>query len=120
MEKDIICTVCPTGCTIHVVGDEKSITSIEGFTCPRGKAYGEAEFLAPVRTLTSTALVEGGDSVLVALRSAGPLPKGKIMDCMKEIHALRLTAPVSCGDVLIPNILGTGVDIVATGNVAKL
>lgn len=118
MEKDIICTVCPTGCTIHVVGDEKkNITSTEGYTCPRGKAYAEAEFTAPVRTLTSTVLVEGGDSILVAVRSAKPLPKEKVMDCMKEIHALHVKAPVQCGDVLIPNILGTGVDIVATGNV---
>ena len=117
MEKEIICTVCPTGCTIKVVGDEKSITSIEGYTCPRGKTYGEAEFLAPVRTLTSTALVEGGDSILVAVRSNKPLPKEKIFACMEQIHALRLTAPVACGDVLIPDILGTGVDIVATGSV---
>ncbi|MBR5586584.1 MAG: DUF1667 domain-containing protein [Clostridia bacterium] len=113
MEKDIICTVCPTGCIINVKGDEKSISSIEGFTCPRGKTYAEAEFLAPVRTLTSTVKVEGGS--LVACRSKNPLPKDKVMDVMKEIHALNVKAPVKRGDVLIANVLGTGVDIVATG-----
>lgn len=117
MEKDIICTVCPTGCMIHVTGDKGTIASIEGFTCPRGKAYAEAEFLAPVRTLTSTVKVEGTDSVLVACRSEKPLPKEKVLDCMKEIHVLTVKAPVNRGDVLIADILGTGVNIVATGQV---
>ena len=117
MEKDIICTVCPTGCIIHVTGDDKTISSIEGYTCPRGKAYAEAEFLAPVRTLTSTVKVEGAGSVLVACRSEKSLPKGKVLECMKEIHALTVKAPVNRGDILIPDILGTGVNIVATGQV---
>lgn len=117
MEKNVICTVCPTGCVINVKGDEKSVTSIEGFSCPRGKAYAEAEFLAPVRTLTSTVKVEGGNSILVAVRSKTAMPKDKVLDAMKEIHALVVKAPVHRGDVLIPNVLGTGVDIVATGEV---
>jgi len=115
IEKDIICTICPTGCVIHVVGDEKSIASITGFTCKRGETYGTAEFLSPVRTLTSTVKVEGGAHPLVACRSAAPLPKDKIMDCMAEIRALTVKAPVERGQILIKNILGTGVDIVATG-----
>lgn len=117
MEKKVICTICPTGCIITVNGDEKSISSIEGYTCPRGKAYAEAEFLAPVRTLTSTVKVEGGSSILVAVRSKTPMPKDKVLDAMKEIHALTVKAPVHRGDVLIANVLGTGVDIVATGEV---
>ena len=115
IEKDIICTICPTGCVIHVTGDEKSIASIEGFSCKRGEAYGTSEFLAPVRTLTSTVKVEGAKYPLVACRSNKPMPKDKVLDAMKEIHALTVKVPVNRGDVLIPNILGTGVDIVATG-----
>ena len=40
MEKDIICTICPTGCVMHVVGDKDKVTSITGYTCKRGLAYG--------------------------------------------------------------------------------
>ena len=117
MEKNIICTVCPTGCIIKVVGNEKEITSIEGFTCPRGKTYGTAEFLAPVRTLTSTVKVSGGNNVLVACRSAQPLPKDKVLDCIKVLRDITLQAPVCRGYVIVKNILDTGVDIVATGSV---
>ena len=115
IEKDIICTICPMGCVIRVTGDERSIASIEGFTCKRGEIYAQAEFLSPVRTLTSTVKVEGGAHPLVACRSAAPLPKDKMMDAMKEIRALTVKAPVARGQVLIADILGTGVDIVATG-----
>ena len=116
MEKEIICTICPTGCIIKVVGDKEKVTSITGYTCKRGLAYGESEFLAPVRTLTSTVKVENGSSILVACRSNNPLPKGLIMDCMKEIHKVTVKAPIKRGDVIIPNILNTGVDIIASGD----
>ena len=116
MEKEIICTICPTGCIIKVVGDKEKVTSITGYTCKRGLAYGESEFLAPVRTLTSTVKVENGSSILVAVRSNKPLPKDMVMDCMKEIHKVTVKAPIKRGDVIIPNILNTGVDIIASGD----
>ena len=111
MTKEIICTVCPTGCTIHVEGENGTITKIEGFSCPRGKLYAENEFISPVRILTSTAKVKNAKSPLVAVRSRTPF------DCMDEIRKLDLTAPVKRGDVLIKDVCGTGVDIIATGEV---
>ena len=117
MTKDIICTVCPNGCTIRVEGENGIITSIEGYTCPRGKAYAENEFISPVRILTSTAKVTGAKSPLVAVRSKTPIPKDKLFECMEEIRKLNLSAPVNRGDVLIADICGTGVDIIASGEV---
>lgn len=117
MTKEIICTVCPTGCTIHVEGENGNITKIEGFSCPRGKVYAENEFTAPVRILTSTAKIKNAKTPLVAVRSKTPVPKEKLFDCMVEIRKLELTPPVNRGDVLIKNICDTGVDIIASGEV---
>ena len=39
-----------------------------------------------------------------------------MFDCMKVINEAKVSAPVKIGDVVIKNILGTGVDIVATNN----
>ncbi len=116
MTKEIICTVCPTGCTITVEGEGKNITKIEGFTCPRGKQYAENEFISPVRILTSTAKITGTKSPLIAVRSKTPVPKDKLFCCMDEIRKLELKAPVHRGDILISNVCGTGVDIVASGD----
>ena len=64
--------------------------------------------------LTTTVKVEGGKSYVVPVKSANPIPKGMMMDCMKVINEASVKAPVSIGDVVVENILGTGVDIIAT------
>ncbi|MCQ2485605.1 MAG: DUF1667 domain-containing protein [Clostridia bacterium] len=117
MKKEIICTVCPVGCVITVEGENGSIDSIEGYTCPRGKNYAENEFVSPVRILTSTAKLTGAKSPLVAVRSKTPVPKDKLFDCMAEIRKLTVSAPLKRGDVLIENVCGTGVDIVSSADV---
>jgi len=45
--KKIICIICPQGCEVTVCGDKSSRTveSIKGFGCKRGKTYAENEFL---------------------------------------------------------------------------
>ncbi len=75
VKKEIICIVCPIGCRILAEGTKEEITSIEGFTCGRGKEYGTQEFLHPVRILTSTVKVDGEDR-LVPVRSDRPHSKG--------------------------------------------
>ena len=45
--------------------------------------------------------------------------KGKIYDIMKELDKVTMKAPVAIGDVVIPNVLGLGVDVVACKKVAE-
>ena len=117
MKKEIICTVCPRGCHINVVGEGEQITSIDGYSCKRGLEYATNEFIHPVRILTTTVKIAGNKSELLPVRSNKPLPKEKIFDCMAEIRKMEMSLPVACYDVVISNICGTGVDIVATKNV---
>ena len=113
-EKRITCIICPIGCEITVCGEESRIDSIAGNTCKRGEAYARDEFIHPARILTSTVKVTGADVPLVAVRSSKPIPKELLLDCMEQIRKLEVKAPVKRYDPLIPNILGTGADIVAT------
>lgn len=115
MKKEIICTVCPIGCHIMAEGTKEEITSLEGFTCKRGKEYGTQEFLHPVRILTSTVKVEGEDR-LVPVRSDKPIPKELLMNCMAEIRGTVVKTPINTYDVIIPAICGCDANIVATGN----
>ena len=39
--------------------------------------------------------------------------KGMIFDIMKELDNVELTAPVTVGQVVIENVCGTGVNVVA-------
>ena len=48
------------------------------------------------------------------------VPKGKIFDCVEALRDVCVEAPVQIGDVILENVAGTGVDIVATGNVKQI
>ncbi len=117
MKKEIICTVCPMGCHITVEGEGDNILSIEGYTCKRGQEYAANEFAHPVRILTTTIKTDSKKNPLVPVRSEKPLPKEKIMDCMKAVRECEAHIPVNVYDVLIKDVCGTGINIVATGTI---
>lgn len=114
MKKEIICTVCPRGCHIAVEGEGDTVLSLEGYSCKRGLEYASTEFAHPVRILTTTVKMAGIQNDLLPVRSTAPIPKGKIFDCMKIIRTTEVALPVARYDVVIADICGTGVDIVAT------
>ncbi len=120
MEKrNLICVACPLGCPVTVtIDDNGNVTDVTGNTCKRGDTYAHTEVTNPTRMLTTTVRVEGGKDYVVPVKSATPIPKGMMFDCMAVINQAKVQAPVNIGDVVIENILGTGVDIIAT-NYAK-
>ena len=119
MEKrELTCIGCPMGCQITVELEGEEILSVTGNTCAIGDKYARNEVLHPERTVTSTMVVDGGDRPRVSVKTAGNIHKDKIFQCMKEIDAVRAVAPIAIGDVLLPNVAGTGVDVIATKNVS--
>lgn len=114
-QKKLTCIVCPMGCSLTVTLDHGKVQSVSGNTCPRGAKYGEEECTHPTRTLTTTMKVEGRD--MVSVKSASPLPKEHIFEYVKIINGMLLKAPVHIGDVVLKDIGGTGVDIIATKSV---
>ena len=114
MFKEIICTVCPRGCHIQVEGEGENIVSVEGYSCKRGLEYANTEYAHPVRILTTLVKIAGVQNDLLPVRSSQPVPKEKLFECMDVIRATAVKLPVKRYDVIVPNICGTGVDIVAT------
>lgn len=106
------------GCQLTVTIDGENV-SVTGNTCPRGEEYGRNEVVNPVRTVTSSIRVDGGNLRLVSVKTKGDIPKGKIFDVMEEIRSVRAQAPVRTGEVLISDVAGTGIDVVATKTVEK-
>ena len=117
MEVKLTCIACPMGCPLSVEMDGDKVINVTGNTCPRGKVYGEKEVTNPTRIVTSTVKVSGGDSVMVSVKTKNDIPKGKIFDVVKALKDVEIPAPVKIGDVIIADVAGTGVDIVATKNV---
>lgn len=118
MEKrELICIGCPLGCPLVVSMEGKEVKAVEGNTCKRGKVYAEKEVTNPTRIVTSTVMVTGGSDVTAACKTASDIPKALIFDCVKALKGVTVPAPVKIGDVIVANVCGTGVDIVASSNV---
>lgn len=54
---------------------------------------------------------------MVSVKTKEDIPKGKIFACIEALKYVEVEAPVHIGDVIITDVAGTGVDIIATKNV---
>lgn len=118
MTRNLVCIVCPQGCRLTVT-EENGEYTVSGNTCKRGEAYAIKEVTAPRRVITSTVALEGGRLPRIPVKTNGDIPKEMIFTCMEEINRISVTAPVKMGDVVLADILGTGVDIVAARTMEK-
>ncbi len=121
MEQRVLtCIGCPMGCQVTVEMDKGEVVSVTGNTCKRGDIYARKEVTNPTRIVTSTIAVKGGDKARVSCKTENDIPKDKIFAVMQDINHAVCTAPVKIGDVLIKDVAGTGVSIVATRDIAKV
>ncbi|PIU67830.1 MAG: molybdopterin oxidoreductase [Armatimonadetes bacterium CG07_land_8_20_14_0_80_40_9] len=111
---DLTCIACPLGCRIKLKVKGKKILNLEGNQCRRGEDYAQAEFTNPLRMLTTTVQIKGAHLPLLPIRTSTPLPKGMLDPALNLLAKKRVKAPVKMGDIIIKNILGSKVDIVAT------
>lgn len=117
--RRLICIGCPMGCALSVELQGGRVEKVTGFTCGRGKAYAEQEVTSPRRTVTSTVRIIGGRRPVLPVRTAGEVPKELVGACMDEIRAVTAEAPVHIGDVLLRDIAGTGIALVAAKEMEK-
>ena len=111
MNREITCIVCPRGCRLTADIQGETIT-VTGQGCSRGEKHAIDEILNPVRSLTSIVRVSNREDTMVSVKSAAPVPKGKMFEIMDLIHSASVEAPVAIGDVIIPDVCGT--QIIAT------
>ena len=112
--KELTCIRCPLGCIMQVAIDGDEIKEVKGNTCKRGDDYARKEITSPMRIVTSTVEVDGTDDMMLSVKTEKDIPKGTIMDCMKALKGIKVSLPVHIGDVIIENVAGTGVSIIAT------
>lgn len=120
MEKrELTCIGCPLGCALTVEMNDGEVISVTGNTCKRGDDYARKEVTNPTRIVTSSVKVEDGSLAAVSVKTKEDIPKGKIFDCVKALKDVCVKAPVAIGDVVLADVAGTGVDVIATKNVSQ-
>lgn len=110
--KEVICICCPKGCRLSV--DEANDYAVTGNSCPNGVQYGREELTHPTRVITSTVRAEGGLHARLPVRTADAVPKAKMFEVVRALDSITVHAPVAAGQVVLKNVCGTGVDVVAT------
>ena len=116
-EERIICTGCPLGCEVKLtLNDENEVIGVADNKCKEGERYVLEEYKNPVRTLTATVLTQGSSQPLLAVRTSKPILKTKLTQGMVVLAKAKAKPPVKMGDVIIPNLLGIGVDVVASSD----
>lgn len=118
--RDLVCIGCPMGCQLQVKLEGDKVIEVTGNTCKKGAEYGEKECTNPTRIVTSSVYIEDGIIDVVPVKTESDIPKGKIFDCVKELKGIVVKAPINIGDVVVKNIAGTGVNIIATKKIDKI
>ena len=114
---NLTCIGCPMGCPLTVEMEGNEVRSVTGNSCPVGARYARKEMTNPTRIVTSTVRVTGGSLPVVSVKTASDIPKGKMADCVRALREISVPAPVTIGQVILPDVAGTGVPVVATKNV---
>lgn len=118
--KELTCIRCPIGCNIKVTMEEGQVVEIKGNNCHRGEQYARKEVAEPMRTVTTTLRVRNGYSTRVSCKTKEDVPKEMVMEILEQLKDIVVDAPVNEGDVLVENVAGTGVDLIATKSIEQV
>lgn len=114
------CTTCPSECllTVEVERDANGavveVRSVTGNNCPRGDTFAHQELTCPMRVLTTTVAVSGGDEALLPVRTTEAIPLALHTQAMDLIRGLVIEAPIRMGDTVLKDLLNTGIDLIAS------
>lgn len=120
MKKNLTCIRCPLGCQLVVNIETDGNIKISNNKCKRGYVYARKELIDPKRVVTTTVKVNNGNINMLPVKTNGDIPIKMVFDCVQHIKGTYVNAPINIGDVIIYNVLNTGVDIVATRNINLL
>ncbi|ACS33527.1 DUF1667 domain-containing protein [Thermococcus gammatolerans] len=111
-EYEVLCIRCPKGCRLRITVEGNEV-HVSGFACLEGKRFGEEEVRNPRRIVTTTVRILNARYPRLPVRTAEPVPKDKIRDVIEALKGVVVKAPVRRGQVIVKDVAGTGVDVIA-------
>lgn len=114
------CNTCPSECLLTVKVERNAdgavveVHSVTGNSCPRGDTFAHQELTCPMRVLTTTVAVSGGDEALLPVRTAKAIPLALHTQAMDLIRGLVIDVPIHMGDVVLEDLLNTNIDLIAS------
>jgi CxxC motif-containing protein len=118
-KHEYTCINCPLSCSLELTEENGEVLGVTGNECKIGARYAEEEFRDPRRVVTTTVAVRDGVLPLLPVRTATPIPKRLVTDASKVLASVVVDAPVENGQVVLKNILDTGVDVIASRDLER-
>jgi CxxC motif-containing protein len=119
MNRTLTCIRCPVGCTIEIEYDDEKIISVEGNQCKRGIEYSKKEVFNPERIVTTTARIHSKHFKRIPVKTSGAVPKDRTFRVVEQASQISVSAPVQSGAVLLSDVSGTGIDLIATQTITE-
>ncbi len=120
MEKKVYtCIVCPRSCKGELIIKGDNNYETKGFLCKRGVEYARNEYINPKRMLTTTVKIKNGTFSNLPVVSSGEIEKHKLFESLDYLYSIQVDAPIKEGDILVNDILGTGIDIIAARDMKR-
>lgn len=117
---EIICIQCPLACRVRITTNPAGkIMEVTDYQCKEGKKYAPQEFKSPKRILTATVKTENSIHQLLPVRTNKPVPKEMLKDCMAYLSRVKVKPVLKIGEIIVPNILSTGVNVVCSDDLWK-
>lgn len=110
--KELVCIVCPNSCKL-LIADDNTVT---GHKCARGIKFAKEELTCPKRTVCTTVATAFADFPVLPVRTSEDISKDLMFELMALINDFKLEKKVGRGEVVIKNLLNTGVDLISTSS----
>jgi CxxC motif-containing protein len=111
-QKFYSCPHCARGCSLDVLIQDDTVR-VSGNACARGEEFGRQEAIMPMRPLATSIRAVGGVRPRLQVYGTGDIPLAQLLEAMNALDELTVAAPVVTGQLVMRDLLGLGVDIVA-------
>ncbi|MCL2820376.1 MAG: DUF1667 domain-containing protein [Oscillospiraceae bacterium] len=113
--KDLYCITCPAGCKLTVIGSGFDMI-VEGNKCEKGREFATHEMSNPSRTLTTTVRTKFPGVPVISVRTAGEIPRDKLMSAMRELSDVVVETELEVGDTVLEDVAKTGISVIITSS----
>ena len=120
LDEKVICVTCPKGCTLWVKRDGQNVLNVTGNGCKRGPEYAKQELTDPRRMVASSVRIRGSLHPLMPVYTSAPFPKPRIPELLAELRKVEISAPVALDQVVLQNVLDSGIDIRASREMKEI
>lgn len=109
-----LCIGCPLGCRLELDAVDGDVLEVRGNSCKKGVTFAHQEHVDPRRVVTTTVAIDGAAWPRLPVKTTADVPKAMVRDVCRALRDVSVHAPIQRGDVVVRNVRGTGVDVVAT------